>query len=244
MRKLLPFVLFAAAFMAAAPSGASTQTTRQQRREQTAPEKSLVEGSREAIIKTGVSAEYFDRHFRVERVVDRPGDRRVVWRFEFGGHRALVGDAVGFYTEGGRRFDTHSVAGTLGLTRDLARTITRARAERIMRRCIGRFTNPQVEYRAHGPRGEAALLLTAETLVVPRGTGARSEARERREREERERRERERARRQSNGIQKNDAVEEGEEGGDGVVVILGAVDLSDGRCTVGRGQAGPPVGPR
>jgi len=246
MKILLSFVLIAAAFMAAAPSGANTIQSTPQQRELNASEKSLVEGSREAIIKTGLSEAFFDEHFRVVRVVDSPGDRRVVWQFSVGDHTTTVSDSIGFYTEGGRRFDTHSVAGTLNTTNDLARIITRARAERIMRRCIGRFSNPQVEYRAHGPLGEAALLLTAEALVVPRAVAGR-EARERREREERERREREereRARRQSNASEQADKVEEEDEGGDGVVILLGAVDLSTGKCTVGRGQAGPPVPPR
>jgi hypothetical protein len=242
MRTLLPFILAAALVGVAAAPGACTPGGAPQA-EPTASERRLVEGSREAIIKTGITADFFDRHFRVARVVDRPGDRRVVWRLAVGGHEALVSDSVGFYTEGGRRFDTHSVAGTLNSTSDLARTIPRPRAERIMRRCIGRFTNPQVEYRAHGPGGEAALLLTAEALVVPRG-GAGREARERREREERERERRERARRQSQGSRPADEVEEEDEGGDGTVVVLGAVDLSTGECTVGRGQAGPPLPPR
>lgn len=238
MKLLLPFVLCAAAFMAAAPSGAVPTT---QQPELTASEKSLVEGSREAVVKTGMSAEYFDAHFRVERVIDRTGDRRVVWRFTIGGHEALVTDSIGFYTEGGRRFDTHSVAGLLGTTSDLTRTITRGRAERIMRRCLGRFTNPQVEYRAHAPDGAAALLLTAERLVVSRAAAG-SEAREREEREKRERREREsRERGQSRNSRRTDAVDEDEEGGDGVVVLFGAVDLSNGSCTKGRGQVGPPA---
>jgi hypothetical protein len=239
MKILLPLVLAAAAFPAAAPSGASARATPQ--RELSASEKSLAEGSREAIIGTGLSAAYFDEHFNLVRVVDLPGDRRVVWRFSVGGHAATVSDTVGFYTEGGRRFDTHSVAGTLGATRDLTRTITRARAELLMRRCIGRFTNPQVEYRAHGPRGEAALLLTAEALVVPRAAAGR-EQREREEREARERRER--ARQLSQGARQADPVADEDEGGGGAVLLLGAVDLSNGRCAVGRGQSGPPVNAR
>jgi hypothetical protein len=236
MKLLLPFVLCAAAFMAAAPSGAA-RATRQ--RELSASERSLVEGSREAVIKTGMSAEYFDRHFSVGRVFDRPGDRRVVWRFAAGGHEALVTDSVGFYTEGGRRFDTHSVAGALGSTSDLTNLITRARAERIMRRCLGRFTNPQVEYRAHGPRGAAALLLTAETVIPPRAGAAGREARERMEREERERRSRQKA----PGSTRLDADDLRRGGGERPVILLAAVDLSDGSCTVGRGQVGPPAAP-
>ena len=242
MKYAILLIFAAAALLASAAPGASTQPTRQQR-ELNASEKSLVEGSRAAIIKTGLSEAFFDEHFRVARVVDSPGDRRVVWLFAVGGHTTTVSDSVGFYTEGGRRFDTHSVAGTLNTTKDLTRTITRARAEQLMRRCIGKFSNPQVEYRAHGPRGVAALLLTAEALVAPRGDESR-ERKERERRERREREERERAGVRPQGAPPTDKVDEEDEGGDGRILLLGAVDLSTGKCTVGRGQAGPPVAPR
>ena len=222
MRTLLSFILVAA-FSASA--GAQTAPPK----ELTASERALVAGSREAIIKTGISAAFFDEHFRVARVVDRPGDRRVVWRLSVNGYEASVNDSIGYYTEGARRVDTHSVAATLSETSDITRTITRRRAELRMRRCIGRFNNPQVEYRAHVAGGRAALLLTAHSLV-PRRRDVRK-ARERREREERERRERPQA---------TDEVEsEDDEEGDGPVVVLGAVDLVTGECTVGYGQAGP-----
>ncbi|HWS87295.1 MAG TPA: hypothetical protein VN282_10040 [Pyrinomonadaceae bacterium] len=221
-------VLAALAAVAALSAGAGAQTAPP--RELTATERALVEGSREAIIKTGVSPTFFDKHFRVQSVVDRPGDRRVVWRLSVGGYEASVKDSVGFYTEGARRVDTHSVAATLGETGDITRTITRRRAESLMRRCIGRFTGPQVEYRAHGAGGRAALLLTAHSLV-PR----RREARARSELEERGRRERARA----GGSQTTDEIGEEDEGGGGPVVVLGAVDLVTGECTVGYGQAGP-----
>lgn len=228
--RTLPTLILVAAFLAAAP-GAGAQTAPP--KVLTDSEKALVAGSREAIIKTGLTAAFFDRHFRVARVFDRPGDRRVVWRLSFGGYEATVNDSVGYYTEGPRRVDTHSVAATLPSTSDITRTITRRRAELLMRRCVGRFTNPQVEYRAHGADGRAALLLTAQS-VVPR----RREAREHREREEREARER--ARGQTGGtVSQSDVVEE-EEDGDPPVVVLGAVNLVTGECSVGYGQAGPP----
>ena len=241
MRTLLPFIL-AAVFLAAAP-GAVAQTAPP--KELTASEKALVAGSREAIIKTGFTADFFDKHFRVARVMDRTGDRRVVWRLSVGGYEATINDSVGYYTEGARRVDTHSVASAIPLTNDITRTITRRRAELLMRRCIGRFINPQIEYRAHGADGRAALLLTAHTLVPRRREehereGRGREARERREREERERKERERRERaQTGGAPANDVVEEEGEEGEGPVVMLGAVDLVTGECSVGYGQAGP-----
>jgi hypothetical protein len=236
MRTLLVFALAGFIVVAALSPGAGAQKAPAAAAALTDAERALVAGSREAIIKTGLSAAFFDEHFRVARVLDRPGDRRVVWRFAVGGHEAAVNDAVGYYTEGGRRVDTHSVAATLSKTSDITRTITRRRAELLMRRCIGRFRDPQVEYRAHGAEERAALLLTAHSLV-PRRRGEHG----RREREEREREERARRERaQPGGSQAMDEVEEDEEGGEGPVVVLGAVDLVTGRCTVGYGQAGPP----
>lgn len=210
-----------------------------------ASERALVAGSREAIIKTGISAAFFDEHFRVARVLDRPGDRRVMWRLSVGGYEATVNDSVGYYTEGARRVDTHSVAAAIPTTNDITRTITRRRAELLMRRCIGRFINPQVEYRASGVDGRAALLLTAHSLVPrrreePEREGLGREARERREREERARAERERRERaQSGGVQSSDQVEAEDEEGEGPVIVLGAVDLVTGECSIGYGQAGP-----
>ena len=221
-------VVAAAALSLVLPAPAPAQTAPP--RALTASERALVAGSREAIIETGVSAAFFDEHFRVARVLDRPGDRRVVWRLSVGGHEAAVNDAVGYYTEGARRVDTHSVTATLSETSDITRTITRRRAELLMRRCIGRFNNPQVEYRAHGAGGRAALLLTAHALVPRRREERVRDARERKEREERAR---------PVGSQALDKVEAEDEGGEGPVVVLGAVDLVTGECTVGYGQAGP-----
>ncbi len=241
MRTLLLFALAALAVVAARASGAGAQKApAADAAALTASERALVAGSRAAIIGTGLSPSFFDSHFRVARVVDRAGDRRVVWRLSVGGHEAAVNDSVGFYTEGGRRVDTHSVAATLSETSDLTRTITRRRAETLMRRCIGRFRNPQVEYRAHGAGGRAALLLTANSLVPRRREERGREGRERREREEREREARERRERaQTGGSQELDEIGTEDEGGEGPVVVLGAIDLVTGECTVGYGQAGP-----
>jgi hypothetical protein len=208
-------------------------------KELNAAEKALVEGSREAILRSGITESYFDQHFRVARVYNSSGDRRVVWKFSVNGYEAMINDAVGFYTDGGRRIDTHSVATTLPTTSDITRTITRRQAERIMRRCIGSFTNPQVEYRAHGADSMAALVFTAQTIVEQKG-GAGREARERRERREKEERaRRERAARQAAGGQQVDELEEEGDEKDRPVILLGAVDLVTGKCMVGRAQSTP-----
>ena len=237
MRTLLLFALAALAAVPALSPGACAQqkAPAADAPALTASERALVAGSREAIIKTGISAAFFDGHFRVARVLDRPGDRRVVWRLSVGGYEATVNDSIGYYAEGARRVDTHSVASAIPATSDITRTLTRHRAELLMRRCIGRFTNPQVEYRAHGADGRAALLLTAYSLVPRRREGHGREARERREREERERR----ARAQSGGLPAVDEIEAEDEEGEGPFIMIGAVDLVTGECSVGYGQAGP-----
>lgn len=228
MRKPLSFILVAAFLVAAVGAGAQTTPPK----ELTVSERALVAGSREAIIETGITPVFFDEHFRLARVVDRPGDRRIMWNFSVGGHTALVNDAVGFYTEGARRVDTHSVGTTLSSTSDITRTITRRRAEQVMRRCIGDFKEPQVEYRAHGSEGRAALLLTAYAVVPPPPESAAARAR-------REREEREAAEAQAQGETARDELRR-KSGVPRPVILLGAVDLVTAQCTVGQGQAGSP----
>jgi hypothetical protein len=232
MRKLLALAL--AALVAAAAVLSSAAAARQSPpKELTASERALVAGSRAAIIKTGITPAFFDAHFRVARVVDRPGDRRVVWRLSVGGHETTVSDSVGYYTEGTRRVDTHSVATALPSTSDIPRTISRRRAEQLMRRCIGGpFADPQVEYRAQGEAGQAALLFTASRVVPPPPESRAARAR-------REQLEREAEQLQSQGGAERDQLRK-KKGGPLPVIRLAAVNLVTGECTVGHGQAGPP----
>jgi hypothetical protein len=198
----------------------------------TEPERALVEGSRAALIANGFTPSYFDAHFRVARVFDQPGDRRVVWTFSAGGYETTVSDAIGFYkTAGGARAQTHSAA-ALGATSDITRTITRARAERLLRRCLGRFTNAHVEYRAGVAGGKASLFLAAEGVVR---SGQADGTRERRE--ERERREKARARAKSGGGA--DVIESEGDGGGHTVIRVAAVNLQTGECTLGVASSTP-----
>jgi hypothetical protein len=202
----------------------------------TESERALVEGSRAAIIKTGFTPSYFDEHFRVARVFDRPGDQRVVWTFSLDGYETTVNDAIGFYTTaGGARVQTHSAPAALGATSDITRTITRPRAEAIMRRCLGRFANPRVEFRAGAEGEKASLFLTAERVIRKKVGGG---ERERERREESERKEAARGQSKTGGIGADEIEHEGEEGG-GTIIRLGAVDLQTGRCTVGVASATP-----
>ncbi len=182
-------------------------------------EKAMVAGSRQAIVATGVSEKYFDRHFTLVKIVDQPGDRRVVWKFSVNSYEATVSDVLCYYTKDGKRIDTHSFSSTLRRTTDIEKTISRSAANRIMRKCIGTFAHPAIELIAMGT--EARLVLTAESA---RQTSRRSE------KEEREREERERA--AQNKKPGNDVIEN--EGDIHPPIITGTVDLQSGKCTKGQ----------
>jgi hypothetical protein len=195
-------------------------------------QKSLAEGSKKALLKTGMSETYFNKHFRLVEVFDKPGDRRVVWKFLINGYEATINDSIGHYTEGGKQIYIHSVANTLSSTTDIERTIPRARALRIMRSCLGKFTDPSIEYRAGGA-GRAQLLLIASS--APKPIRRRQEARER---EERNRESSRKKATQAGGKAETDVIEEEDE--DGSPVYIASVNLETGKCTKGRAEAGPP----
>ena len=189
-------------------------------RQLTASEQTLVDGSRQAILETGISESYFTTHFKLLNVVDKPSDRRVVWQFSVNQYQAVLNDAIGYYTDGAKRVNTHSIAKSLGQTTEIKRTISRATALRLMKSCIGNFENPGVEY---GPvNGRAELLLVAHT---------RSRVESKREREEREK--------QKAVVSGTDVVESEEEDGKIKPLVLGAINLQTGKCTKGAGTIAP-----
>jgi hypothetical protein len=180
-------------------------------------ERALIAGSRKAIVQTGMSNAYFDRHFTVVQAVNKAGDRRVIWKFSINEYETRVSDVLGYYTQNGKRVDTHSVITTLGTTTDIDHTISRRAANQLMRQCIGNFRNPSIEYRASGS-GAAQLLMTAE--AIPKSARRKTEEREREERERRT---------QSNRAG-TDVIES--EGHD-PPIITGSIDLQTGKCSKG-----------
>jgi hypothetical protein len=197
----------------------------------TAAQKQLVDGSRNAIIQTGISQTYFARHFKLITVSDREADRRVVWEFSINGHRARVIDSIGYYTQGSQRIPTHSVSNSLGTTIEIERTLTRATALRRLKSCIGAFENPSVEYGSVD--GRAELFLTAEAKQRERRTQA--EIRRERERE----REREEKDRKKAASGTGDLIETEDDERDRSPVIFGSINLVTGKCTKGIGQVAP-----
>jgi hypothetical protein len=183
-------------------------------------ERRLVEGSRDSILSTGFSTRYFDEHFRLEQVIDRPGERRVVWKYSVGDYEVLVQDLIGYRTEAGRRLDVHAIADTLGATRDIVRTIKRSTAERLMRRCLGRNAPSAVVFQSLADGRKSALYLTAQAAGARDARGER-EARERREQK-----------RDARGTQPGEMREDDEEG---APFFIAYVNLETGRCVKTRG---------
>jgi hypothetical protein len=132
------------------------------------PSVELAQSSRKAIIETGFSAGYFDEHFRLVDVFDKPEDMRVVWRFSINGYEVKVTDALGYYTENQRRIYVHSVKNTLGGTHDISRTISRRRAGALMRTCLGRNAGEATVLMRLSPTEKASLYLTAHSIIGSR----------------------------------------------------------------------------
>jgi hypothetical protein len=192
-------------------------------RQLTASELILVDGSKGVILLTGISEPYFNKHFKLLKVIDKPSDRRVVWQFSVNGYQAVLNDAIGYSTDlFARRVYTHSIA--LGETTEIQRTISRARALRLMRSCIGDFENPAVEY---GPvNGRAELLLVANARNRVESKSARERQRE------------ERAKRKATAAG-TDVIESEEDEGGIKPLLLGAINLQTGKCTKGAGTIAP-----
>lgn len=194
----------------------------------TASEQGLIEGSKQAILKTGISENYFTAHFKLLNVIDKPSDRRVMWQFAINQHQAVISDSIGYYTDGAKRINTHSVEKVLGQTSEIRRTLTRSRALRIMRSCIGGFENPVVEY---GPvNGRAELLLVAYASPKVEQKSEREKERERAQ-EERDK--------QKAAAAGADVIESEEEDKPRPPLIFGAVNLQTGKCTKGEGLTSP-----
>jgi hypothetical protein len=203
----------------------------------TEEEQRLVAESRKAIVETGMSETFFDSSFVLNQVLTSPGDRRVVWTITVDGVSANVNDSVGFYTDNGRRVDTHSVANTLGKTAEINRILSKQDGERIMRRCIGSAsTTTGVEFRPL-VRGDAATFVLTGERIIKRSAISAKERREEHERKDMDAREGQSHQRSTD----RDELEEETEGENLPVIITGNVDLQTGRCI--RGRAKTPSSP-
>ncbi len=193
----------------------------------TAVEAQLAEESKAAILAAGISASYFNKHFQLASVVNRPGDQRIVWRYSINGYETTVNDTVGYYTTPtGKRVNQHAIKDTLAAAHDIERTITRRQAERALRACIGAHDSASVVFGVSAIPGHTTLNLTATSRSRPRHE-RRNEARERAAQ----------AQRAPKRDPNLDRIEEGDEGGEGPPLYVGFVNLETGRCTKGRAIA-------
>lgn len=233
MTKSLGLSVFLTAVLLLANPGAQATSpeilSQQNPKQLSAAEQTLVSESRKAIVETGLSESYFDTHFKLTRVENKSSDRRVIWQLNINGHEAVITDSIGYYTDGTRRVDTHSVKQTLGRTKEILKTISRTQALKLMRTCIGSFSEPSVQF---GPvEGTAELLLVAHK----KESLSRSE---REERERREAREREKENQSKKKTNVDEIENEGEEGA-GEPLIIGYINLQTGKCTRGKGIMTP-----
>jgi hypothetical protein len=217
------------------------QTTTQMQQKQTgklsAADNALVQSSKAAIVGKGLSASYFDEHFKVERVVNTVGDRRVMWKFSVGEYEVILNDAVGYYTDDkGQRINLHAIGNMLSNAHDIKSTIPKKRAEQLMTQCLGKYTPGAIVFQAFGTPPRASLLFTASSIPMPL-----KESKE--EEREKSARERVKEKREKSKVKSSnrDAVMEEDEGDDAAPLIYtGFIDLETGACTKGVAQADHP----
>ena len=204
-----------------------------------ASERLLVQSSKAAILAAGISASYFDKHFKLLRVIDAVADRRVMWEFSIGQYIAIVNDEVGFYTDiKGQRINAHSIRNVLSTAHDIKKTIPKKRAEQFMFRCIGKNAPGGVVFQSFGSGLKASLLLTASSIPKPsieKGGKERRESRNTRREED--------TPNTHDGKSQADSMEEMEDESDNnrPIIYTGFIDLETGICTKGIAQAGHPV---
>ena len=125
-------------------------------------EQELAANSKRAIIETGISEPYFKEHFRLLKVINEDGDRRVEWKYSVNEYETLLVDDVGYYTsDTGQRIDVHSIKNELFSAYDIKRTIPRSKADAALKSCIGEYREAMIVYRPLKAPGKAGLYLSA-----------------------------------------------------------------------------------
>ena len=175
-------------------------------------QQALAANSKKAIIEAGISEPYFQEHFRLVKVVNEAGDRRVEWKYTVNEYETLLVDDVGYYTsQTDERVDVHSIKNELFSASDIKQTIPRSQADAALQSCIGEHRDTQVVYRALKAPGKAGLYLTARSVAAHEDEDEREKEREK----------------------------ETEREVEGISFNVGYVDLESGKCTIERGQVTP-----
>jgi hypothetical protein len=201
-------------------------TTPDPRKVPTDSEQALINDSKKAIIATGITENYFNTHFKLFHVFDKPSDRRVGWLFTVNEYQTLVSDSIGLNAEGKKELYVHSVSTTLGRTSNIQKTLTRARALRLMGSCLrGPFSDTSVLYGSI--EGRAALVLTASRYIDPR-SDSEKELIQKRKAERKTVDSQTAVRRGTDIIPTGDQIDERQP-----KVLLGNINLQTGKCTIG-----------
>ena len=185
-------------------------------------QRALVDSSKKAIVATGISESYFNNHFTLLKVFNQPSDRRVMWKFAVNGYESIINDSIGSTSVGSKQINIHSVSRSLGQTTEISKTISRPRALRALKSCLGNYTEPYVEFGQVEGHAELFLVGTQKPKVNRREQADAVE----REREEAER---------SRAIGTTDVIENEEGEKQKSPVIIGYINLQTGKCTRGKG---------
>jgi hypothetical protein len=208
----------------------TTNTPSQQSPTKQAPKSqpldSLAESSRKAIIETGITEKYFRYHFTLLQSINKPGDTRVVWKYSLNGYEVTINDAVGYYTTDHKRVYVHSIKNILGSTRDIVKTMPRARAAKLMKACIGSYTGENILFLRLDQKASASFYMTASRMTpVRRGKADQDTERDREK--------------TSSRPQQADTEREEEEGDGPPPLTVGYINLETGKCTKGKAGVAP-----
>jgi hypothetical protein len=186
-------------------------------------QQTLVESSKKAIVSTGISESYFNSHFTLLKVFNQPSDRRVMWKFAVNGYEAIINDSIGSTVVDSKEINIHSVSRSLGQVKEITKTISKSRALKALKTCVGNYSEPYVEFGQVEGHAELFLVGTQKPKV------------NRREQADSLEREREEAEERSRTIGTTDVIENEEGEKQKSPVIIGYINLQTGKCTRGKG---------
>ena len=192
----------------------------------TQPLDALAESSRKAIIETGMSDKYFREHFTLLQSINKPGDTRVVWKYSLNGYGVVINDAVGYYTTDHTRVYLHSIKNILGSTRDIVKTIPRARAARLMKACVGSYAGENIVFMRLGQKENASFYMIA-------NASTRMQRVKRSQDKDRD------TEKTPSRPQQVDTQREEEEDGGSPPLNTGYINLETGKCTKGKAGVAP-----
>jgi hypothetical protein len=142
----------------------------------------LAQGSRQALLATGLSEPFVEAHFKQGKVVQagtprtykvmgpsgllsrRSGKAWVEWTLDWDGWTARLRDEIIYVVQDSYPPQVqvqHGLKTALGTARDLQHTLPKATVRNLLKDCLGPYSEETVVYRSFGPSAEARLFLKA-----------------------------------------------------------------------------------